>query len=675
MTNLSEEDWTDLSVYAASSPTAITTEEELVAAEQSPVGIEPGDYQRIVEPGLFVGVGDLGPGESTRYRLRIPRDQIGLPSGPGVYRLGVQVLGTEDGGRASGADGRARVLVAWVPRSGPRTDLALAVQLRRRTVRSATGEVDRVGGWDRALGRSGRLQQLVRLIGSAGDYPLTTLIDPAVVEAVGTLAEGNPGIALDESTIDGVDELTGDITEDPPPSPSPGDPAAEDGEAQDLTPSQVSTATEAVSWLQELQSAAGETALLALPYGDLDVAAAAHHGDQGLIGRSLTAGISTLAEYGLPASGVVAPRNGLLPPEASPLIPRGVPALVTRRSLRADPEGGAATDGATNDGAVGVPPVLTGRGPGSIWTYRAIRTSPGTAARTSALHMRQRVLARAAVRSLTQRGEPLVVALPPQWQPGDQWARSSFFAGLRAPWLRPVGLDDLEPDTEAGFELRYPKRQLGLEVPEDVFTAARRLAETGAVLGGLVVDNDALEPRVQRQAMLGLSFFTRGHVPGMTGRLRAADNVVTARLRGVEVLAPPFIRMSSETGSFLVPVANRLDVPVRVQLRPEVTEPGLTLEVPDPVTVPPDSRRPIRVQVRARTIGIRSARLDLVTASGDRLYVGPTISLRSSQVAQWVWVAMAVGGGVLFVAIVLRIMRRVRVRRATHGPRIRRDVP
>ena len=70
----------------------------------------------------------------------------------------------------------------------------------------------------------------------------------------------------------------------------------------------------------------------------------------------------------------------------------------------------------------------------------------------------------------------------------------------------------------------------------------------------------------------------------------------------------------------------------------------------------------------AGTIGIRSVRVDLVTASGERLYVGPTFSIRSSQVARWVWVAMALGSALLFLTIVVRIVRRVRSRRSTHGP-------
>jgi O-antigen ligase len=38
-----------------------------------------------------------------------------------------------------------------------------------------------------------------------------------------------------------------------------------------------------------------------------------------------------------------------------------------------------------------------------------------------------------------------------------------------------------------------------------------------------------------------------------------------------------------------------------------------------------------------------------------------------------IWVIMGVGGGLLFLAIVIRLIRRIRRRKATHGPLLPRD--
>jgi hypothetical protein len=697
VTNLSDDEWTDLTVYAATSASPVTTMDELVAAEQSPVGVEPADYQRLVDPDLFVRVSDLGPGESTRYRLRLPRDRLELPTDPGIYRLGVQVLGTENGGREIGADGRARVLVASVA-PARRTPLALAVQIRKRTVRTATGQVNNVAGWNRSLGRLGRLREVVRLVGTARDYPVSVVVDPALVEAAGSLAEGNSGFDLTDTTVDGVDEVSGTITDDPPPTAAPGDPEPTGGGSEQVSPTAARHATDAISWLQELRGAVEERDVRAVPYGDTDLGAAARHGGEDLVGRSLAAGISLLSAYDIQATGIAAPHNGVLGQQALEALPDGVPALVAHRSLTA----AVVDDGdarVLDTPATEVPAALVGEDGGAIWTYRAIRTQPGTTAGDSALEMRQRILARGALQALTRPGEPLVVALPPQWNPGTQWEDDQFFPGLRTPWLRAVPLADLEPgetpvvgdsttsddpddgdpadggaegagaEATAALALRYPPRQLDVEVPGSVFQVARRLTRTGTVLGDLLEDDSStMGPRVLRQALLGVSFHARGRVPGAIGRLSATDNVLRSMLRDVEVLAPRFVRMSSASGSFLVPVVNGLDVPVRVRLRPHVMQPGLRLEVPDPVVVGPGARQPIRVEVSAESIGIRSVRVDLVSASGEQLYVGPTFSVRSSQVGRWVWVAMAVGSALLLVAIVVRIYRRVRARRATHGP-------
>jgi hypothetical protein len=700
ITNVSDEEWSELTVYAATSATPVTTPEELEAAEGSPAGVEPPDYQRLVEPGLFARPPDLGPGESTGYRLTIPRRRLQLPQAPGIYRLGVQVLGTQPTGRVDGADGRARVLIASVPGDRP-TRLAVAMQMRKRTVRTATGELDYVEGWDRTLGRLGRLRQVVRLLRSARRYPVALVVDPAVVEAAGSLAEGNTGLELTDATVDGIDEVTGTLVEDPSSSPDDATPSDEpsgtdegdtgDTESEGGSDTGADSATAAISWLQELRRALEGLDVMALPYGDLDVGAASRHGGEDLIGRSLAAGISTLSAYGIQASGVLAPYNGLLGEEAAEQAPESVPLLVVQRTF-----GPAAVEDGTARMLPGdpetVPSVLTGPTTAPAWTYRAIQTEPGTAAGLSALDMRQRILARAALQALNRPREPLVVVLPPQWNPGSSWRRSAFFAGLRTSWLSPARLDALPPDptpvvttlppeegdaspsgaptedTTTALALRYPERQLGLEVPAPVFRAAGQLTGTGAVLGDLVVDGGVLTGRSQRLALLGPSFHSRQWAGRMEGRLRASDNVLGSQLREVDVLAPRFVRMSSETGSFLVPVVNRLDVPVRVQLRPEVTEPELTLEVPGPVVLEANTRQPIRVEVTASTIGVRSVRVDLVTASGERLYPGPTFSIRSSQVARWVWVAMAVGSAVLFVTIVLRIWRRLRARRSMHGP-------
>ena len=60
--------------------------------------------------------------------------------------------------------------------------------------------------------------------------------------------------------------------------------------------------------------------------------------------------------------------------------------------------------------------------------------------------------------------------------------------------------------------------------------------------------------------------------------------------------------------------------------------------------------------------------LQPVSTEGTPLGQATSVSIRSSKVGFILWIVMAVGGTALFVAIALRIWRRIRRRRRTHGP-------
>jgi hypothetical protein len=115
--NRSSSTWTDLSVYMVTSAEPMTTTAELANAVDSDIHRQIGG--RLVEPGLYTSVPDLAPGQSTRFLLSVPRGRLGISGRPGVYWLGVHVLGTSDAGRDGTADGRARTFLPLVPRPTP----------------------------------------------------------------------------------------------------------------------------------------------------------------------------------------------------------------------------------------------------------------------------------------------------------------------------------------------------------------------------------------------------------------------------------------------------------------------------------------------------------------------------------------------------------------------------
>ena len=86
------------------------------------------------------------------------------------------------------------------------------------------------------------------------------------------------------------------------------------------------------------------------------------------------------------------------------------------------------------------------------------------------------------------------------------------------------------------------------------------------------------------------------------------------------------------------------------------------------MTLEPNERRSVRIGVRSSGIGIHRVVLQPTTDTGLPVGHPAVLNVRSSSVGLVLWVIMAGGSVVLFGAIAIRIVRRVRRRRATHGP-------
>jgi hypothetical protein len=140
----------------------------------------------------------------------------------------------------------------------------------------------------------------------------------------------------------------------------------------------------------------------------------------------------------------------------------------------------------------------------------------------------------------------------------------------------------------------------------------------------------------------------------------------------VEVEGPEFVMMSGESGPIQLTLVNGLERSVRVGLT--VSTPGSDLRIRDvaPVTLGPGRRTSIRLQARSSSLGVHA--VTLTTVNADRVPLGTStqLSVRTSNVSTVIWVVMAVGAVVLFLAIAVRLFRRVRLRKGTHGPRLSR---
>ncbi len=660
--NRSDATRTDLQVYLLTSSEPMTTTDELQAGLSTAPDAEVGS--RIIEPGLFLVLDDLDPDATTRFRLSVPVDQLGLSGAPGVYWVGVQVVGTEAGARA--VVGRTRSLLPLVPAGTPATPVAVGLQLRNHTVRAADGSLEFLPGWKRTLAPGGRLRRLVALSGSTAGFPLAWVTDPALVDAARSVARGNPALDLaaapDPGTGTGGGGGSGSGSDATDAATDAATEGAEPG-AQDGSSAGSPGGRRARAWLGQFTTEAPDHPVLALPYADLDVSAAYRHGAEELVADAQAASAETLGSLGLSSSPVVAPPSGRISADAAAALDPDVAVVLSPDAVPAP--GTAAVLDRDTGGRILVTPTAEGlRGP-----------RPG--APRGALAVRQRLLADAALHALSpESAEPLVRLLPAGWDPGARWQRADFFAGLAVPWVTGTDLASVlraqsSAEPVSADDLDYPDTELSSEVPFSVFAAARALDASGGTLAALLTDNDTIDAELTRQGLLAPSVWSRRR-PGLAAeRARGTAAIVDGWLSQVTVRSASFITTSDESGTFDVTLVNGLDQPVTVGLR--ATAPGATLalETPGAVDLAPGGRSAIRINARSTDIGIHLVTLQPVTADGVAVGQPSTLSIRSSRVGFILWVVMGVGGGLLLVLVVVRIWRRVQQRRATHGPRLR----
>jgi hypothetical protein len=692
ITNRSQETWSNLNVYLVTSETPIRSRGELADAARTQADAPIGN--RRTAPGSYVKAGDLGPGESVDYRLSVRRKDLGISGEPGVYWVGVHVLGEQDTGRDSVADGRARTFMPLMPaqRSAAgqlsRTRLALMVPLKSPVRRGSAGRLTNIDGWQRTLSPDGRLDRVLRL-SSRDRQPFTWTVDPAVLDAAQSVARDNPPLDPAPTGSDqdgsGTPAPSSDPSTDPTPSRSPsgqpdqdenadnggGSSNGDNGESSDRATRKPSKdAVSARIWLAEFRRQVRSRTVAALPYADLDVAAALGQpkgsGLSAVYDQAVGLSDTTLAGYGVDhPTHLVAPTGGYLPPTALHRIGDDTPVVLTQ----------AALPGA--DTSVVAPP---GRAPVVLTDAAAGSGGPAPNSQYAALPVRQRLLSDAALHALSgNRDEPLVVSLPQYWNPGEAWATSNFFGGLSQPWLQMIDLTSLvatastAPRGSTAAPV-YPQADRDARLPSANLVTTRDVTRTGEQLDRLLSDNHSVDDDVSRIAMLASSYNTRIHPALLRSQAAATGAYLRAQMSRVRVEGPAFVMMSGESGPIQVTIVNGLDETVTVGLR-VVTSPGSELKVErvDPVTLGPGQRTSPRLQASSHDIGVHSVTLVTTDATGEPLGSTARLSVRTSNVSTVIWVIMAVGGALLLLAIVVRLYRRIRRRQSTHGPRLPRE--
>ncbi|WP_436701969.1 DUF6049 family protein [Nocardioides sp. BYT-33-1] len=679
ITNVDLETWQRINIYpmfgagddCIGCPPAITTEDELTAAVATDPEAQVG-VRKTNEEAVRAQVATLGPGESEAYSIRIPQRvlrQVFANPTTGVYWFGVHALGESRDGRDEVADGRARTFLPYVaPTDSARVDTAVVVPLRGRVAHSADGELGRTDWWEEALSPQGVLGGPLAFGAASTTTPVTWLLDPAVADAVGQLAAGNPTRTITAVTP----EEDSEESEDPSPSGSAGD-DADDGDAGEGTDeaAELEAATldpddplvrAAQTWLQRAGTVLPDDTVAALPYGDPDLSAGARSLPS-LYATARKHASPTLAAWGIETTPVVASRNGYLDAAAIADVDDGATLLLGEQMFSAEafPQG-APVGGLVEDRPVVATSTATARG------------GPGPDPALAPVALRQRLLSEAVIRILRSGGErpdPLVVVLPSSI---DAAGASEFWAGLEDGPVTLVDLptltrtNDLAVDADAADErqvdpddLTYPQGQVAAQLDAGVFNEAGSLIRAGRSLQSILGEGYTIGDTLVGEALAGTSYAMRDDADAgpRLGRSRAW---VEDELGQVDLDAPQGVTLSSSSGSFNVAVSNTLDHAVTVRIE-VAADSGATIAVANPIVLAANSRSSVPVSADMHGTGVHNVRLRLTDADGTPLGAEDELPIRSGQVGVVIWAIIGTGAGILFVAIGIRLVRRFRAAR------------
>jgi len=641
VTNVSDERWRAINVYAFIDDVPLMSSADLATTSTTPIDADVGD--RIITPGTFDDIGSLAPGERARYSIQLKRSQIPV-SAAGVYWFGAHALGNTTDIRDGVADGRARTLLPLVPpETKGRERAAVVIPVRRSIRHTADGRLRSTARWAADLSVGGRLRALADFGATSGTIPVTWLVDPAVPDAVARLVAGNPPRTLADvlPPPDGGSEA---------PDPGEGTPSSEivePGDEETDEPQQPPNvaATPGATWLTGFEDALAGDEVLALPFGDPDVAAIASHAPPYYDAAVRRRG-TELARWRTDTTPAVAPPDGFLSvtslsvlsgEETVLLSDRALPPDEVRTSGRVDGQRVLFSSSAT---------ALGGPGPGDPW---------------SELALRQRFLAEAAVRLLFHDRTPLLTVLPPEFVPSSP---ITFWSGLDAPWLELTDTDDLGRGRRVpADEIIYPVEQELTELDPENFTVAEQLIAAGRTLDNVLPRNDVVAGQVLDEALTSLSYTERDRTIESRRDTAAAVEWIGQRLERVRIRAPRGVTLSSAAGTLGTTVTNRLDQPVTVWLR--TTSLGdVDVETSDPIELAAGSRQTVLLKASASSPGVHYVRVMVTDEDGTPLGASQLVAIRSAQVSEVIWLILGVGVGLLFLAIAIRIWRRVRSERA-----------
>jgi Family of unknown function (DUF6049) len=611
VTNNNDHAWTDAQAYLVIPATPFTTRKQVEDA------IDTGNAytgERVIDLKSIDEVGDLAPGTTTRFEVRVPYRRLGVSGAEGVYPVGVQILGTDvDGSRATTAIARATTFLPLVSDASPeRVSAGVVWPFLMPDRRKPNGDYADPEALLELVSNGGRMRNQLDVASDIRARGSTVIVDPALLVGLDDVRRGR-------HLPDGVS----------------------------VSETQRESATQ---FLDDLVGIARRDACWVLDYDRPDLLGITQSPSAGQLTEIIErATATTIAKFQLTGRGVSWPTStGVSAPLLSAVRGTGErPVLVTSDSL----PGWERRDGSLVQ--------YTARsGPMPLLVNDALDT--GVPGQITTVTLRQRMLSEAALASLQSGVDPKSLAdaiaiIDPTWDPGVS-ADDPLDEVFDAPYVDGVSLEDLMSERLAAYDGTVPRTAKAKPIGAQQIEAATDAATTSDLIGRITPDSTDVEAGHARDIAQVLGVRWRELRTEGLSAARAAERRADRDLARITIEGPDAVTLSSSEGSFPVTISNNTDHPVRLGVEIDSSNPSLSVPESDSVDVGADERHTLTVAVDMNQQSSATLTARMITSGGEVFGDPAVFNVRSSRVGAALWVA--IGAAVVFV--VLALARRFR---------------
>jgi hypothetical protein len=436
----------------------------------------------------------------------------------------------------------------------------------------------------------------------------------------------------------------------------------------------------AADFLKRLRELSATTAVLVLPYSDIDATAAVRAGRPELVPDAVARGHRLATEILGPQAQLVLdvswPIDGLVDP-ATLAVLRSTghdTAVLDRAGVRADDTGADGDPGNTDtDGDR----ATVGTGSGEVTAALTSRLPGGV---LDVNHLTALI----AQRWLSADGTATVIAPPRNWQPdraGDAALETMLRALDSAGLVEGVRIDEVTTRTAAtgaqDATLVYPEQALTRELPQAQFDRIRDLdaamSATQRAFDDPTPDDPSTGPPddVFADIRAGMSRQAAGgYRADMNAAYRsnaAVQTVVDTVQSGVSITPPAGVyTLTSSTSPLLITIGNRLPYAVQVRIAVDgaaARRAGLTVTDVGVQTIPAFRSVPVRLPAEVTRAGSLTLRIKLTTPDGAPWGTEQELQLRSTAIGSFTVVLIIAAAAVVLLTSAIRIRKRYRQRR------------